>query len=154
MTGSFSFDSSFASSTDLTAADLSSFKLQVFDFGVSQGTWDYFVNGPQPGTLAFNFNFDAATGQFRVGKLSSGSKGQIWDTGANSCPSGFPGFGSGSYWQLVCGPDGALNEGRIPVGSSTLKAALVTTTVPEPGMLALFGLGILGVGFSRRRLAR
>ena len=151
MTGAFSFDSSLASSTDLTATSLSSFQLQVFESGVSQGTWDYFVNGQQPDTLPFNFNFDAATGQFRVGGSSGGSDGQIWDTAANSCGALFPGFGSGSVQQLVCVAGGALNEGSILVGSSTLEATLVRTTVPEPASIGLAGLALAGAALARRK---
>ena len=44
--------------------------------------------------------------------------------------------------------------GDFNVGTSTLVAKGVTTQVPEPGTIALLGLGLLGVGFGRRKLAK
>jgi len=154
MTGSFSFDSSQAGSTDLTAASLSSFQMQVFESGVSQGTWNYFVDGLQPGDLGFNFNFDAASGQFLVGGGSGGSDGQIWDTAANNCPVGFAGFASGSVSQGACANGSVLGAGNfIPVGESTLTATLVSG-VPEPATIGLLGLGLAGIGLARRNRNR
>lgn len=40
----------------------------------------------------------------------------------------------------------------VPVGF-TLNVSLAAVTVPEPAMLALIGLGVLGIGMTRRRKA-
>lgn len=40
----------------------------------------------------------------------------------------------------------------VPVGF-TLNVSLAAITVPEPAMLALIGLGVLGIGMTRRRKA-
>lgn len=52
---------------------------------------------------------------------------------------------------LIIGPEWFVNYG----GSARLAYGtyLVRTTVPEPGTLALFGLGLAGIGFSRRKKA-
>jgi hypothetical protein len=44
--------------------------------------------------------------------------------------------------------------GDFYVGTSTLVANGLTKQVPEPGTIALLGLGLLGVGFGRRKLAK
>jgi hypothetical protein len=44
--------------------------------------------------------------------------------------------------------------GDFNVGTSTLVANGLTRQVPEPGTIALLGLGLLGVGLGRRKLAK
>ena len=55
----------------------------------------------------------------------------------------------GSAWLLLSGPNGQLP------GHWDLNLAFTSpptnTEVPEPGMVALFGLGFLGLGMARRR---
>ena len=43
------------------------------------------------------------------------------------------------------------NEQETPLGSYTLTIASNPTSVPEPGSLALFGIGLVGLALARRR---
>ena len=68
-------------------------------------------------------------------------------------------FGSGSAFQISLAPLSFTNNLGVPhVDSSQLLYATVTmnsaaedTSVPEPATLVLLGLGIAGIGFTRRR---
>lgn len=60
---------------------------------------------------------------------------------------------------LALNSDGMLDVkvtsmwGDFYVGDSTLKVVTRDAVVPEPSVVALFGLGLLGLGFARRRKA-
>jgi hypothetical protein len=75
----------------------------------------------------------------------------------------FISMGGNAYtrWFKVAGPD-------LPIGGSVMWDIVLidttggnlsqieisqTATIPEPGALALFGLGLAGLGFARRRKA-
>jgi len=72
-------------------------------------------------------------------------------------------FGTAFMGDLQVNAIGALNEhgylgitvkalsGDFHVGNSTLNIYTAATAVPEPGTLFLLGLGVLGIGFARRR---
>ena len=55
----------------------------------------------------------------------------------------------GSAWMLLSGPGGSL-PGHWDLNLA-FGAPVTTTEVPEPGALAVFGLGLLGLGLARRR---
>jgi hypothetical protein len=66
--------------------------------------------------------------------------------------------GSG-FLDAMSGDSGGIFSRAHNYGSGTRNFGLVTefttstTSIPEPGMLALFGLGLAGLGFARRRKA-
>ena len=139
LTGMFSFDDSLLGTGSITGSSLDSFMIEGFDGGSSMGT---FVGTPE------NFNFDTTTELLAVGGNSFTSGGQRWNaTGTDGV--GIIGFESGSSGQSLYVSGSFHSASQISTSDSTL---MVARKVPEPSIIALFGLGLLGLGFARRKV--
>jgi hypothetical protein len=139
MTGVFVYDSSAAADGFVRDrdGDLSSLELTSADYALS---WIWNMNSTDP----FNFNFIVASELFPDGGIIGSTEAQWWN-GAGA------GIGLG-----VQGNDGRIFltiDGRPTEMTASLAVTLRAVPVPEPGTLALFGLGLglAPIGFARRR---
>jgi hypothetical protein len=149
--GAFSYSDALIGTGPITEADLTSFQIEVFLSGVSQGTWDLFVDGETPG-FPVNINFDTTTEAFIVGGDTGDPQGQQWNSnGTGTCPNPGIGFASGTLSQGVCA-NGGVFSGGVVLDESTLTATERTTGVPLPASLLLVigGLGVAHVVWRRR----
>lgn len=142
MAGYFSFDSADAADGAVRDGEVANLFFEGFVTGTS-----FESNATAPSEAAFNFNFDAATGQFFLGGRNDSDNGQDW-----SGNGGGLGFGTGLAGSYVSLGGIALGSVLNPV---PLVATLRTPTmdVPEPATLAMvtLSLGVLGLQSTRRR---
>ncbi len=128
-------------------------------------SFDFFTLGFQgigggTGTIAATLGFDLPTGAPVAESTGEGGFGTFMGliSGGNLTWVTQPGvfsLGDGSQYSVTFANLSGVTLGSAVVGATiTLLQGGGAVSVPEPGTLTLFGLGLLGVGFLARRRQR
>jgi hypothetical protein len=142
--GAFSYDDSFADDNLITAGELSSVSLTIIDpSDIAQWTFDL----TNQDLNFFSFNFETDTEIIRQGPPGSFPSSTAF-LFINDDPSQAPIIGGETF----CGPFIALNLVNTDCDPLTDQGGVLTATfVPEPNMLVLIDIGLLGLSFGRQK---
>lgn len=131
--------------------------LSFVDLRIGSDDLDYYKGTTTAnGTLTVDILFSDAAADLDL-LLYNGAQGLVDSSVSvsdNEHVSGI--FSAGDMFFIRVNIFGALpnsDTDQFDPNESFSTASVLTTTVPEPGTLALFGLGLAGFGFARRRKA-
>jgi hypothetical protein len=143
-----------------TAADFSGFTLLT---GVDYFIHIYVMGGEYPNNVIGEFNIDGASHEFVNGtqKLGTNKDDWLWGTSLSNMVNTPFNVGNNYAASFDATTENIFRANTWPnyrhtSAYFTTKISVVqpeVTSVPEPSIIALFTLGLFGIGFARRRQA-
>ena len=128
-----------------------------YNYSAFSGTWTVFGVADQAGDYTFDYDYSGLHSWYQVTAFLTSSAGDtLYSAGPQNCcttPSnGFSTSGIYTFTNVGAGDTIGFSLGGSNYDSAQiLQGSLHLAQVPEPAALALFGLGLLGVAFSKRR---